>query len=152
MNKINLCEEIENYTTRIIVNWGQSFSEGSGVVITEDGFVATAAHVIHNDLGQVANEVLIRKKGTGFKKYEPIINSLQVNLPFLSEPVIIDLSLLKPIDSGFKDDFVEIEDDIRVGIDCLMAGFPQEMNLPFNIGKKIDKTKISIGNKEQFKL
>lgn len=152
MTNYEVIERIEKTAVRIVVQWGNSLCEGSGVVISEDGKIATASHVIHNKLGQLAPEILVRKKGTGFKKYKPIIEFLKIDLPMMSEPIVIDLALLEPVSDGFTGDYLEINPSPKTGDEVFLAGFPQEMSLPFSFDKKLDSAQITMTSEAQFKM
>lgn len=149
MDGITLSERLEEVTTRIIVDKQSGLTEGSGVVISEDGLVMTASHVIMEDSQNVAGEILVRKKATDFIKYKPIIGGLEVDADYLSKPIIIDLALLKPLEE-ITSSYLEIADSVSVGMDCLMAGFPQEMTHPFNFAQKMDWDRISMKGGSEF--
>ena len=76
MTNHEVCKLIEDTVVRIVVPWGNTIIEGSGVIISNDGKIATAAHVIHN-MGKLGNNILVRKKGTDFKRYKAIVESIK---------------------------------------------------------------------------
>lgn len=151
MTNLEVCKLIEKTAVRIVVPWGNFIIEGSGVIISKDGKIATASHVIHN-MGKLGNDILVRKRGTDFKKYKAIVESIQLDIPFLTEPIVIDLALLVPVNEGFAGEFVHINSNPLLGDEVFLAGFPQEMTLPFSIEKKIDAKHVSLQNEAQFKM
>ena len=126
MEYTELAEFSEQVCVRIISTLQDGrLSEGSGVVVTEDGFVATASHVISSD-GEPAKEIFVRRRDGGYKAYEPLIATIDFNSTVLTEPIQIDLSLLRPINEPVSKFAIKLTKDILVGTLCVVSGYPQE--------------------------
>jgi len=143
MNKIELCEKIKRSLRKIIVDNGEKIvSAGSGVVVDENGSVLTAKHVVASN-GKFYPGKLVVKSLFGGKEVEYVCVShpnyaIDINLPDLMHPFTIDLAILKP-KSDIKTEFLELEEVVApIGTDVIMAGFPDDVNVPMNFDEYLN--------------
>ncbi|MDD5396542.1 MAG: serine protease [Candidatus Moranbacteria bacterium] len=140
MDKIEICKKLEFTTQKILLFSGNELvSTGTGVVVRNDGVVLTANHVI-SDFDKIVNPKIViigkdEKSEVMHREYVPVLFnvSFDVNMSDSISPLDIDLAILKPKDKfSVGDNFIPLCDDIApVGMEVLMAGFPDEVKLPF---------------------
>jgi hypothetical protein len=126
---------------------GENFSSGSGVAINGRGDLLTAAHVVTNRLPVRDEDVqdpglkLIAKTKEGvFIEYKPVLCGLQVENEYLSQPLTVDVALLRSTFPRVDVAHIPISPNaISLGQSTLIAGFPDEMELPFRFDRAIDR-------------
>ena len=146
MNKIQISKQLEKTTYLVVVTEDNKVvSSGSGVSINQNGFLLTAAHVLakipvsKDYIAKSKETIFARTKSGSFKSYKTSLIGLTFTADFLRYPITIDLALLVPNLPAKNIPFIPISNvDINVGLEILMAGFPDEMELPFSLDKIID--------------
>lgn len=146
MNKIEICKKIELTTQKILLfSDDKLISTGTGVVVRSDGVILTANHVI-NGFANLSNPkiIVIGRDENGVvlhREYAPVLYnvSFDVNETGFITPFVIDLAILKPKEKiSVGDNIIPLCDDIvQVGTDVFMAGFPDEIKLPFDFDSKL---------------
>jgi len=129
------------------VSSGQSGkNQGSGVSINTNGDLLTAAHVISkraNKSREHIENIRVRdeKTQTSTTEYEVMIPGLDVGMPHLASPILLDIGYVRPKKPPSKPRaFLELsEADIEVGTEVLMAGFPEDVILPLDFLRLLDK-------------
>ena len=154
MNTIDICSKLEDATYLVNSFTGQepmhpetSMGTGSGVAINENGDILTAAHVVtgrlpvrEQDLNDPNVIILARKKGEQFIQYYPVICGPAIDNETVKQPLTIDLALLRSITRRKNIPYLRISSiSIKVGTQVLMAGFPDDMGLPFEIDQSLDR-------------
>lgn len=141
MNKIEVCNKIKKVIRHIVIdNNIKILSAGTGVIVKEDGTLITAKHVIESEKGIYNGKILVKGVDTGQIEYQPVIYGFgfDVNQPEFIEPISIDLTVLKPVEKLSNVEYIKLFDGIaKVGTDIVMAGFPDDIKLPFDIIKKL---------------
>jgi S1-C subfamily serine protease len=152
MNKIKISEKLSNATYVLITFFGENpfnpeqvIAIGSGVAINNKGYLLTAAHTITGRLPVRVTDVqdpkattVARTKNGHLSQYIPIQYGIQLTNQFLKEPIQVDLAMLKPLEEKNVPFLQLCFDPIKVGLDILMAGFPDDMESPFQITENID--------------
>lgn len=161
MNKIEVCNKVKKMVRQIIVDNGSKIlSTGTGVVIREDGTLVTARHVVEGDDGVYHGRIRVRGSDSAEKEYIPAIVglNLDINFPDLVDPLIIDLTILKPAEPQKEVEFINICNRVsEVGTDVLIAGYPDDISLPFHFDKKLSESnpemqKVKEVMEERFKF
>ena len=143
MDKPALCKKIRDCTYCIaIIYKGEMISTGSGVCYRTDRWLLTAAHVIDPKLSLDAAylkdpSLKIYAKAASSKRwgeYCQVLVGYSIHLPaYMKRPLVVDLAILRPTievrDSHFLSCAIVPS---PIGTDVLLAGFPDEMRLPFD--------------------
>lgn len=141
MNKIEVCNNIKKVIRQIIIDNGtQILSAGTGVVVEEDGTLITAKHVIESELGIYHGKILVRGINTEQIEYQPVIHGFgfDINQSEFIEPISIDLTILKPVKKLSGVEYIKLFNGIaEIGTDIIMAGFPDDVKLPFDFIEKL---------------
>lgn len=141
MTKIEVCNKIKKVIRHIVIDDGTKIlSAGTGVVVKEDGTLITAKHVIESENGMYHGKILVRGIDAEQTEYQPFIHGLgfDVNQPEFIKPISIDLTVLKPLKKLFGVEYINLFDGLaEVGTDIIMAGFPDDIELPFDVIKKL---------------
>ena len=146
MDSIKLCKILEECTYVVVVfDKDEIVSTGSGVAINRKGDLITAAHVItklpvkKENLKDPNLTVVARTKTGRYAQYKPGVTGPAVHLKYFRNPLTIDLAILKPSSPKEEVPFIPIsKKKVDVGTKVLMAGFPDEMELPFSFDKILD--------------
>jgi len=154
MNKIEICNNMKKSIRHIIIDNGKKIlSAGTGVVIKEDGTLITAKHIIETEgMGIFHGKILVKGLETEQLEYQPVIYNFgfNINSPEFIKPIDIDLTILKPVKKIEKAEFISLYRGIvEVGTDILMAGFPDDVDLPFNFLDKLNSNNPEIKKVEQ---
>ncbi len=120
-----------------------SISIGSGVAVSARGDLLTAAHVItgrmpiqQKDIDDPTVTIVARNTSGNFIQYYPSLFAPSLNNPAFKEPLTVDLALLRPVNDQSNTPHVRISiRPIEVGTRVLMAGFPDDMELPFSFDR-----------------
>jgi hypothetical protein len=147
MNKIEVCNKVKKVVRHIIIDDGtQILSAGTGVVVKDDGTLITAKHVVETEgVGVYHGKVLVKGIDTEQIEYQPVIYGFgfDINQPEFIDPFGIDLTVLKPVETLSYVEYIDLFDGIaEIGTDIVVAGFPDDIKLPFDIIEKF-KTKNS---------
>ena len=141
MNKIEVCKNIKKVIRHIVIDTGvKILSAGTGVIVKEDGTLITAKHVIESEEGIFNGKILVNGINTKQIEYQPVIYGFgfDINQPEFVEPIGIDLTILKPVEKLSNVEFIKLFAGIaEIGTDIIMAGFPEDIKLPFNIIGKL---------------
>jgi len=153
MNTIELSNELERATHSVEVFCGQErICSGSAVAFNNRGFLLTAAHVvvrldyIQEDFEDPDTVVLVKSKFTAFQEYKIALCAPRVSLDtYIQKPLVIDLAVLIPVKQSTDIPYLEIRDnDLSIGEEVLMAGYPDEMELPFSFDRHLNYRNIEI--------
>lgn len=143
MTKIDVCNKIKKVIRHIVVDNGvKVLSAGTGVVVKEDGTLITAKHVIESENGIYHGKILIRGIDTEQTEYQPVIHGFgfDVNQSEFIKPISIDLTVLKPVKKLSNVEYINLFDGLaEVGTDIIMAGFPDDIKLPFDFIEQLKK-------------
>lgn len=146
MNKIEVCNKVKKVIRHIIIDNGtEILSAGTGVVVKNDGTLITAKHVIESEGAIYHGKILVRGIEAEQIEYQPVIYGLgfDINQPEFIDPLSIDLTVLKPTEKLTNIEYIDLFDGVaEIGTDIIMAGFPDDIKLPFDIIEKF-KTKNS---------
>ena len=156
MDKIEICKKIKKSIKKLVLSDKEQFkSWGTGVIISEDGIILTANHVI-SDYPKLIHPKIIAYsvKGVSIMEYKPkLFNvSLNINMPDMAYPLPIDLAILEPIEKVKEVSFLELNEDISFeGEDVIMAGFPDEIKPTLNFDRMLNFDNPEL-NKNRFKI
>lgn len=147
MDTIKLSRELEKATYSIEV-WcnGEKVSGGSAVAFNSNGYLLTAGHVvvrlthIQEDYSNPDTIIIARSRFLPPQKYVIHLCPLTVNPSnYFRQPLVIDLAILIPLTPQENVPYLEVRnDEVQVGEQVLMAGFPDEIELPFSFDKLLD--------------
>lgn len=156
MNTIQICSRLEETTYLVNSFTGQeplnpetSFGIGTGIAINSSGDILTAAHVVtgripvrKEDIND-PNVIILAKTTHGpFFQYYPVICGIALQNPYVKTPLTIDLALLRPSSPRKNVPHLRINAmPVRVGTQVLMAGYPDDMELPFLLDQQLDQSK-----------
>ncbi len=148
-NTVQLASLLEATTYAInCYTEGEHFSSGSGFCISPDGVILTAAHVItgrtplrKDDVKDPSLRIVARTSSGPSISYRPVTIGIKVNGPcILKEPLEIDLAILAPLEKLEGLPCLEVPNSIYPsGTQVLMAGFPDELEMPLMLNRAIDK-------------
>lgn len=144
MNKIEVCNKVKKVVRHIIIDNGtQILSAGTRVVVKDDGTLITAKHVIETEgVGVYHGKILVKGIDTEQIEYQPVIYGFgfDIDQPEFIDPFGIDLTVLKPVGKLSNVEYIDLFNGIaEIGTDIIMAGFPDDIKLPFDF---IEKFKI----------
>lgn len=121
-------------------------NQGSGVSVNPRGDLLTAAHVISKRASEAREHIEnIRVRDehtkTSTTGYEVVIPGLDVYMKLFSSPILLDIGYIRPKQPAGKPvPFLEmIGSEIEVGTQVLMAGFPEDIGLPLDFIRALDK-------------
>lgn len=157
MDNIQLCELIRDVTYSVEVVLGDEIiSSGSAVAFNSKGYLMTAAHVvvrlehIEKDYNDPTVTVIAKTSASGYQTYTIHSCAPRIFLEFLQEPIIVDLAILVPVEPRALSAFLEIRNTkLKLGESVLMAGFPDEIELPFEFDRLIDKNHPWVQQKQK---
>jgi hypothetical protein len=148
MTKIELCKKIKKTIRQIIVDDGSRIlSAGTGVVIDKNGMILTARHVVEGDYGPFVGIIKVHGSHTSESEYQLVVSGLNLKIDGLNS-LKIDLSILKPIKSlPTPCDYMPLSFTLaEEGTDVVIAGYPNDIDLPFHVMRELDDT--SVGTKK----
>jgi hypothetical protein len=152
MDTINYSIFLEEvtYDVEVLLN-GELISSGSAVAINRDGDLVTAAHNIVrlNHVQEDAKEkgviIYARSKRSNYFQYRILACAPSIGFAVLREPIVIDLAIIRPIIKNITENYLEIGNILPIlGEPVLMAGFSDELELPFNFDKLLDTSNEEI--------
>lgn len=147
MDRSALAQRLEECTYVVeAFEFDERFSQGSAFAINETGTLLTAAHVVTSRLPVRESDVKhpslrwqARKKGGAWVEYRPGICGPAIKIDFFRQPMTLDLAVLHPVQPISNCAHLEITMNSPVlGDQVLMAGYPDEMELPFSFDRFID--------------
>ena len=154
MNKIEISDALVKTTYLVNSFFGQeplnpenSIGIGSGVAINAKGDLLTAAHVVTGriparpeDVKDPNVTILAKTKEGQFNQCYPVQCGVNIQNPLMLEPITIDLALLRTISTQSDVPFLRLNrNPVKVGFEVLMAGFPDDMELPLSFDRTLDK-------------
>lgn len=154
MNKIEISDALVKTTYLVNSFYGQeplnlenSIGIGSGFAINAKGDLLTAAHVVTGRLPVRLEDVndpsvtIVAKTKTGqFNQYYPVQCGVGIQNSLMKEPITVDLALLRPVSKQNDVPFLRLNrNPIKVGLEVLMAGFPDDMDLPLSFDQALDR-------------
>jgi len=153
MDTIDICDKLEETTYFVNVFEGNevldpeySVSTGSAVSISSGGHLLTASHVVtgripikQEDINDPEVTIVAMKKGGELETYVPGLCGLTIKTSYFKEPLTVDLAILHPKKPKIKVPFLEVSrESLQLGTRVLMAGFPDDIELPFSFDRKLD--------------
>jgi S1-C subfamily serine protease len=159
MNKIEISDALIQTTYLVTSFYGQeplnpenSIGIGSGVAINAKGDLLTAAHVVTGRITVRPEDVndpnvtyLAKTKAGQFNQYYPVRCGVGIQNSLTKEPITVDLALLRPISTQNDVPFLRLNrNPIKVGLEVLMAGFPDDMELPLSFDQTLDRTQPEV--------
>lgn len=166
MDKTELCLKLGEATYLVNAFLGEkpldtqtSVGIGSGVAISSKGDLLTAAHVVTGRLPVRAEDVwdpalkILAKTARGkFIQYKPVLCGPGLDNEYMTEPLTVDLALLRPIRHLQEEvPYLKVSDaKVLVGSEVLMAGFPDDIELPFSFDQKLDITKPEVEELQEY--
>ena len=160
LNRIALCEIIRKSTCLVKISIGEeNFGTGTGVAISADGSILTAAHVVTGRIPQNPDDgfdpsvtILVKPNlDSVFIEYKPIICGVFINLPlYFRRPMVIDLALLQPMNPLENVPSLPVsKQPSPVGADILMAGYSDDMELPLEFDRVLDHRNNEVRDQQQ---
>jgi len=157
--RASLCELLRETTYLVFVllagEDGQPELIGSGtaVAVNARGDLLTAAHVVTTRFPIRAEDVrdpriviLAKRKSGVFSRYASPLCGLTVDLgELLTGPLTVDLAVLRPVETQTDVTFLPI--CLRapvVGEAVLMAGYPDDIELPFSFDQMLPASSIQV--------
>lgn len=145
-----------SYLIRVFLG-DELISSGSGVAVNSHGDLLTAAHVVtgrlpvrQGDLDDPRVNILATRSFGDLVDYEPIGCGIQFDSESFTQPITVDLALLRPKSSRTETPFLEVSDATPlVGTQVLMAGFPDDMELPFSLDRVVDFRRPEVKNQHR---
>lgn len=154
MKIVDICKKLDQTTYRIRAYLEEGLiGEGTGFCYNKHGGLITAAHVLNN------NKPFRKKEKGKIKvianaKYGPEIQyhinlcGITINWPDgpLKEDIVIDLAVLSPKVPLQNAPFLKVEaeeQEQKVGTEVVMAGFPDEIEFPLLLTKKMDRKHLN---------
>ena len=159
MNKIEISDALEKTSYLVNSFFGQeplnaenSIGIGSGVAINAKGDLLTAAHVVTGRLPirladvNAPSVTIVAKTKTGqFNHYYSVVCGVGIQNSLTKEPITVDLALLRPLSTQNDVPFLRLNrKPIKVGLEVLMAGFPDDMELPLSFDQTLDRTQPEV--------
>ncbi len=146
MNKFEICEKLRDSTYLVSVRQDDEVvSQGTGVCINIFGDLLTAAHVVAGRLPVRSKDLVgisIRGKSEGGKtaSYSIAVCGFSIDVsPHLKDPITFDLAILKRDVPLTDAHYLELDPTPpRVGLEVMMAGYSDEVSLPFAFEANID--------------
>lgn len=137
----------------------EEISTGSGFAFMDNGHIITAAHVVHGDfpvnLAKYANRpTKILVKLPGFPEFEctATVPLIEIHVVQFNTPLQLDFAILVPnSELPFKVPFLFPKViPPRVGQEVFMAGYSEELVVPFNIDKLLSVgASVDLGHKSE---
>ena len=159
MNKIEISDALVKTTYLVNSFYGQeplnaenSIGTGSGVAINAKGDLLTAAHVVTGripikpeDVNDPSVTIVAKTKTGQFNQYYPVLCGVGIQNSLTKEPITVDLALLRPLSTQNDVPFLRLNrKPIKVGLEVLMAGFPDDMELPLSVDQTLDMTQPEV--------
>lgn len=155
MDTIQLCKILKETTYVIdVFHKGERIKSGSGVAFDSRGFILTAAHLVarldhvDEDVRDPETQVFARTWLSGQQQYRVAVCAPALHLGpknIFSQPFIVDLAVLIPTTSDLRVSYLPIrEKTLDVGEQVLMAGFPDEMELPLSFEDSLNRRELEI--------
>lgn len=158
MDHTALCKFLKPKIRKILVVHDRGVhSAGTAVVVNKKGVLLTAKHVIADmAVGPYHGHILAADAINGkWVKYESLFSydfEFDFNLPEMLEPMRLDLAILIPQESLNDVDYIKLSNLQPEGTDVIMAGFPNDVDLPLHLGEKITLKKSEGENQEKLML
>jgi S1-C subfamily serine protease len=160
MNSIEICSKLEDTTYLVTSFTGQeplspetTIGLGSGVAINASGDLLTAAHVVTGRIPVKPEDVrdpnviylAMRKRDPKFIQYYPVVCGVSIQNEYVKKPLTVDLAILRPVTSRENAPHLRVNmEPIKAGTQVLMAGYPDDMELPFAFDKLLDQSRPEI--------
>lgn len=149
MDTIEISSRLRDTTYLILGYLGEeNFSVGTGIAFNGRGDLLTAAHVVtgrfpirDEDANNPQLVILAgRDSGGPFSRYAPVLLAPSVTLDkYFTQPLEIDLAVLRPVSPQSGRPFLTLANEVApVGTKVLMAGFPDDMELPLAFDRLLD--------------
>lgn len=149
----NICELLSDAVCVVTVTEdSEVLSQGSGFVISEEGQVVTAAHVItgrlpikSEDIDADGTLLTCQFRDTPPIEYKVRLCGIQLRVKGFKENVLIDLAIMEPCvlpETPFKP-LARRRDGPKLGQNLYMAGFSDEVELPFKLDTLLDPAQPS---------
>ena len=147
MNRNDFCQLLEQATYSVEgFDEGENFTSGSAAAFNNRGDLITAAHVVTNRLPVRNEDVndpnctwIAKTKNGRYYEYKPLLCGFNVQNDYMREPLTVDLAIMRCLEQRTDIAHLPIsEKRIRLGDEVLMAGFPDEMELPFKFDQVLD--------------
>jgi hypothetical protein len=149
MNKVDLSSLLKETTYLVNVYLGKEMeliSSGSAVPINENGVLVTAAHVVtgrlpvkKEDVHDPEATILVKSIGGVFQEYHSGTCGFSMSSEYFREPIFVDLAILIPNRIQNKIKHLPItSQEIETGQDVIMAGYPDDIELPFSFDRHLD--------------
>lgn len=149
---------IEVFETHEELNLGRSYSQGSGVAVSQSGALITAAHVLYGTTkidpsNWTGKEVVLARTQNGsWQPYRAITCGINIFMPnIMREPLGVDLAFLSPIPKLQDVPHVKVSPGVfKPGTQVLMAGFPDEVEPPLSFHRLIDRSNPNFAKPEHY--
>lgn len=133
-----------------VVEDGEVISHGTGFVISHEGQIVTAAHVVtgrvpirSEDINAAGTSMTCQFRDSPPIEYEAKICGIQLKVEGFRENVLIDLAILEPRtppEYEFKP-LARKREGPHLGQQLYMAGFSDEVELPFKLDALLNPSK-----------
>jgi len=148
MTTVEVTDKVKKSLVKLVVvdnKTGKILSQGSGVVVSDLGFILTAYHVV-SSMASNSNIIAmaIPYSGSGSKYYSLIFGgiSFEIRDQNYIKPTVVDLAILSPLQKNSIPPIPLREDIPREGTEIIMAGFPEDLKAPLDISEKFDKNTV----------
>ncbi len=124
---------------------GKVSSQGSGVIIDSNGFILTAHHVVKSTLTDSSKIIMaVPHVGGGRFFYSLLFGGTTFNIapPGMIAPMIVDLSILAPLQPVSIPHIQMAQDIPSEGIEVVMAGFPEDLRTPLDIAEHFKREAV----------
>ncbi len=147
MNRKEIAQKLNESVVGIYVFAGKEcISRGSGFLFNNEGLVFTAGHVVNNgrpftptELKDPTLKIWVKIKGLPPVEYYQAVPSLSITSTAFTEKIVIDLAALAPKQPHTKQTpfLTTLIRAPIVGEDVTLAGFSDELYLPFNFPQRL---------------
>lgn len=136
-------------------NEGTNISQGSCFCINDVGQVLTAAHVVtsrfpinQKDLEEPGIKYLISFPGIPVIEYTVRFCAVTIHVEAFRTPIQVDIAMLQPkFDNQVEYPIMPVcTDSPRLGEEVFMAGYSDELELPFVVDRILDKASPGVGD------
>lgn len=153
MDTNKICAKLEDVTYVVNTFIGNEplnpetcIATGTGATINSRGDLLTAAHVVtgrtpirQEDVNDPSVIIVARNSRGSFVQYYSILFAPTLNNPLIKKPLSIDLAILRPVIPQSNIPYLRIKrSSVQVGTKVLMAGFPDDVELPFSLDRHLD--------------
>ena len=158
--RASLCELLRETTYLVFVFLGSNAAQseligsGTAVAVNSRGDLLTAAHVVTTRLPVRAEDIkdpnlviLAKRKSGTFSRYGSPLCGLSVDLVGgpLTGPLTVDLAVLRPVEAQRDVEFLPMSTRAPiVGESVLMAGYPDDIELPFTFDQMLSASSIQV--------